>query len=69
MRTFTASIELDADQAELVRITATYFRMDVQTFLAEALISGIAHAEERMEYAAARASMNLSEELDDGMPF
>lgn len=80
MQTFTASIELDADQAALMATTAAYYRMDVQTFLTAALTSGIAHAEESMDWAetsGVRATMptrsayphGLALDMDDGIPF
>jgi hypothetical protein len=74
MQTFTASIELDADQAALVEITASFFNMDVQTFLAAALTSGIAHAE-AMASAGMIGDGTASEgihrpgEFDDHIPF
>jgi hypothetical protein len=74
MHTFTASIELDADQAELVKITAAFFEMDVPTFLAAALTSGIAHAEamasaDMTSDGTASDGINRSGELDDDIPF
>jgi hypothetical protein len=47
--TFTASIELTGDEAALVRKTAAFYKMKLPDFLAGALRSGIAHAEDRVD--------------------
>jgi hypothetical protein len=47
--TFAATIELTEDEAALVRETAAFYKMGLSDFLAGALRSGIAHAEDRMD--------------------
>jgi hypothetical protein len=46
MTRFTATIELDADQEELLTQTAIFMDLEPQRFLDAALQSGIAHAED-----------------------
>jgi hypothetical protein len=49
IRLTTASIELTEDEAALVRETAAFYKMKLPDFLAGALRSGIAHAEDRVD--------------------
>jgi hypothetical protein len=47
--TFTATIELTEDEARVVRETAAFYKMKMSDFLAGALRSGIAHAEDMVD--------------------
>jgi hypothetical protein len=73
MTRHTATIDLDADQLELLEATAAFMGMPLQQFLDASLQSGIAHAEsiflDELDPAEHTANSSPASDMDDGIPF